>query len=60
MANSSGATSVFVVSDVTCSGALLVLKVRMACLVPDLLLIGLKAIMLFLFMLNLFFGEFGF
>ena len=52
MANSSGATSVFMMSDVTCSGALLVLKVRMACLVPDLLFIGLKAIMLFLFMLN--------
>ena len=36
---------------------MLVLNVRIACLVPDLLVIGLNSIMLFLFMLN-FFSEF--
>ena len=40
-------------SDTICSGAMLVLNVRIACLVPDLLVIGLNSIMLFLFMLNI-------
>ena len=42
------------VSDVMCSGAMFVLNVRIACLVPVLLVIGLKSVMLLLVMLNFF------
>ena len=40
------------VSDVMFSGAMFVLNVSIACLVPALLVIGLKSVMLFLVMLN--------
>ena len=40
------------VSDVMFSGAMFVLNVSIACLVPALLMIGLKSVMLFLVMLN--------
>ena len=40
------------VSDVMFSGAMFVLNVSIACLVPALLVIGLKYVMLFLVMLN--------
>ena len=40
------------VSDVMFSGAMFVLNVSIACLVPALLMIGLKPVMLFLVMLN--------